>query len=122
VDEVDTEFLRYLSSLKELETLRITASENRQQTWPDDLAYQFFNTVLPRLAHSLKELFILVPQSKWCYFPEYSSSLLRCEKLDRLSLSIAFSRRVDASVGISHAVGVKDIDVNIAQCLMDLFI
>jgi len=92
VDCVDSALLDYLSSYSGLETFRFIPPNRHRETLSqmDDLAYRFFTVVMPKHAKSLSSLFILVlPSSRWCFHKDYSDSLRRCDKLDRLSISIA---------------------------------
>jgi hypothetical protein len=97
VDYVDGALLDYLSSARSLKSLRIAVSYPRGGEFPADIAYRFFTLVLPRHAQSLKTLSILVPTtSEWCVHTHYLSSLMRCEKLETMSLSIALWRNPDS--------------------------
>jgi hypothetical protein len=89
VDRVDHGLLDYLTSSSGLETLRITSvSESTDR----NLAYRLFTSVLPRHANSLRSLFVCVPpDNAYCFHSDYCKSLLVCEALVDLSLSIGAS-------------------------------
>lgn len=96
---MDSALVDYLASSSGLETLQFTPlylHRRRSNVPEDNLAYRFYNSVIPRHAKSLKSLFIWVPpDSHWCFRIQYLSPLMRCEKLDTLSLSTAFKHKQD---------------------------
>jgi hypothetical protein len=97
VDYVDGGLLNYLASFSGLKTLRITASYLPHDVVTGEHAFSFFTTILPRHAQSLESITILVhPQDKFCFHTDYSSSLLCCQQLTSLSLSIALISWWDA--------------------------
>jgi hypothetical protein len=89
LDYIDDALLDYLASGSGLETLRITSSHQYLGDFTKGRAHRFFSAVLSRCYLSLKSLHISVPRSSdWCFCAQYSRSLISCERLISLSLSV----------------------------------
>jgi hypothetical protein len=108
VDFVDSSCLDYLASSTGLETLRITSSNRYANESPELCAHPFFTKILLRHSKSIKTLSVIVPpESKWCFHPDYSSSLLHCGRLTSLKLSIASFHKVNTRNESSDVVSFR---------------
>lgn len=84
------ELLSYLLAYRGLRALRLHNSGcSREPTTENSDAEKFWQDVVPQHADSLETLCVKAYfETKWCYGPESSSAVLRCQKLKKLNLAL----------------------------------
>lgn len=89
---MDEELLQYLGSYSGLRRLKLTSATGRTEKLSNNLADQFYKSVLPRHSQSLTNIEIYPGhQGRWCFGFHNASIISQCQQVKNLLMAVSWA-------------------------------